>query len=1000
MARFASVGDRSDLNGRITLDLQGRELLSMIGTARLQLYPSSWNSVPISSAQSNASIRDGVIRFDASGAVADGWFDGTGEISIPPSVSITVDKLELRDIDIAALSADTTKSSVSAILKGNLKGRSLDSARGSLTLNLDSTSYGAYEVRSGDTSLRIAGGQLDGTAKLKMRGGDIQLDGKARLFGRSRTYEIVSARFDSVDYAVLTGTDAWHTSLTGTLAGRATVNGSHATGQATARLTNSSVNDQVVESAEILATLTSGLLDADLEARTPDGLVSVKVTGHPLVDVPDLSISEGRFAGIELARILGTSSVKTNLNGSFSARLRGFEAATMSASGQLDFEESIINRDTVRAGTVTFAADSGKVSVLSEIHLTTGKMTTHGTMELDGDRYFDVEGSMTGLSPTRLAGMDSLASDVNMKFAVNGSGRPGQSPAVRGRVEVDQSSVGRVTVLAANSAFRLESGVLDLDTLSVESNVAMLSGGGRLVVDGDSTAPDSDFRLHAELTDLGPLGSVLPDRTNLLADGSVDLTVSGTGSETRARMDGQLRRIAYGDLRIGEMRVRLVGRLASGLRFVDAEGRLETEQASMPNIAARSARVDVAYRDEELHFEGLAVVDDKTDARIAGHVTLDSTAPVLTLESLRLGPSKERWELLTTSTVTLGDEYRISNFLMYSGQQQVAIDGYIDVDGEQSLVVSIEAFRIGAVTELFGYQGLGGRLSGYIDLTGRADSPQMRGTLTADVTALRKRVGDLSVDLDYSDLRMQVNALLRDDDGKTLALDGYVPIDLRLSTQLDEAGRLAAATGKLKALGESGLTIRADGFAIGWIKPFLDPTLFADMGGRLTGSVEVGGTFADPTLNGTANVSSGRLRLTQFGATYNEIQVDARFEDDLIHLDRVTATSGRGSLLATGSISLKELTLGDFDINISTEEFLAVDNREYRAVAGAKLVLAGTTRRPTLTGTVDVASADIFFVKEIEEFEPVELSMQDLLTVEQRFGIRLTERDTTTFDFY
>jgi translocation and assembly module TamB len=1000
VARFGSARDKSDLNGRMTLDVQGQDLTSMNGSARLTLLPSTWNSVPVSSAATSATIRDGVIRVATAGSVGDGRFDGTGRIALDPRITVVIDRLAVQKIDVAALSSDTTASSVSGIVRGTLEGRDLDTARGAITLSLDTTSYGAYKVISGTTSLRMASGQVTGTAALNMRGGLIELEGTVRPFGRSQTYQIARARFDSVNYAALTGTDAWQTNLSGTISGRATVTGGSATGQAAVRLDTSRVNQQIVESADIEATLTAGLMSVTLEALTPDGLVSLNAKGRPLDEIPNVSISDGRFAGIELSRILGTSSLHTNLNGSFNAQLRNFDMESMMATGQLDVEESIINSDTIRVGTVVFAADSGNVNVQSAVELVGGQALVNGSIEVAGDRRFDVEGSIAGMSPTRLAGMDSLESDVSMEFAFSGSGLAGPRPNGRGRLKVGRSRIGDVSVDEARSVFSLQAGVLNLDTLSIQSNVATVSGSGGLVVDGDSTSPDSDLRLRAVVTDLSPLQSIIPDVNQVLADGDVDITVSGAAGETRVRVDGQLHRVAYGNLRVGEIRVRLVGRLESDLRFVDAEGRLEAVQASLPNVAARTARVDVAYREDELHFEGLAVVDDRTDARMAGHITLGTDAPVLTLESLRLGPTNQRWELLTTSTVTLGDEYRISNFLMYAGDQQVAVDGYVDLDGEQSLIVSIESFRIGAVTELFGYQGLGGRISGFIDLTGRADAPQVRGSLTADVTALRKRVGDLSVDLDYSDLRLQVNALLRDDDGKTLALDGYVPIDLRLSVQTDEAGRIAAGTSKLRAQGESALTIQADGFAIGWIKPFLDPTLFSDIGGRLTGRVGIGGTFADPTLNGSATVSNGLLRLTQFGVTYADIQVESRFEDDLIQLDRVTATSGRGSLIATGSISLKELTLGDFDINISTEDFLAVENREYRAVAGAKLVLAGTTRRPTLTGTVDVASADIFFVKELEEFEPVELSMQDLLTVEQRFGIRLTERDTTTFDFY
>ena len=196
------------------------------------------------------------------------------------------------------------------------------------------------------------------------------------------------------------------------------------------------------------------------------------------------------------------------------------------------------------------------------------------------------------------------------------------------------------------------------------------------------------------------------------------------------------------------------------------------------------------------------------------------------------------------------------------------------------------------------------------------------------------------------------------------------------------------------------MTVAADGFAIGWIKPFMDPSTYSEIDGRLQGQVKIGGTFEQPTVAGTAEITQGRLGLTEFSIVYSDIAVDARFADDIIYLEHVEAASGGGSLIANGTVSLEDLNLGDFNIDISTEEFLAVDNREYRVSAAADLALTGSTLRPNLAGTVELTRADIILVEEIEEFDPISLSTQDLLTVEQRFGIRLTEGDTTTFDFY
>src|SRR5690606_32757647 len=105
---------------------------------------------------------------------------------------------------------------------------------------------------------------------------------------------------------------------------------------------------------------------------------------------------------------------------------------------------------------------------------------------------------------------------------------------------------------------------------------------------------------------------------------------------------------------------------------------------------------------------------------------------------------------------------------------------------------------------------------------------------------------------------------------------------------------------------------------------------------------------------------------------------------------------------ASGTINLAELTLGEFDITLLANEFLAVDSREYRAVVDADLQLSGTTDRPVLTGVLELERAEINLTEETTspDLEMVELTEADLAVLEQRFGLRVTEEDTTTFDFF
>ncbi len=984
----------SDLNGRATVDLRGKTFQTMTGRVNVDMLGSTWSGARLSEGRAAIRLREGTVNLDFAAAADGGRIDGAAILDLADPVTYTIRSLNVRELDLASFTADTTTSSVNVRISGSGRGLDVQRSTASLEFAFDSTSYGTYRLESGAGRLRLTDGRVDLNADLNLRGGSAAVEASARPFDRWPTIEVTSARFDSLNLSLLTGAPSWETNLAGSLSGQIQLHQERTSGRATLRLDTSTVNEQIIEAADLVARVERESLDAELTVSIPGGRFAFEADGNPFAESPRIEITNGSIAGVDVSKILGVDGIRTDLNGRFEARTEGLDPATAVASARLELRGSIVNDETLTSGFLTAVSDSGRVAIEVESSAGDGHVELRGSAGPGLDPW-EFVASTTSISPARLAGLDSLSSVLNLNLSMSGRGTNGE--LVEGDLGVRDSAIGSATVSSAAARFRFEGGRLQLDTLYVASNFGSIQGGGSLSVRADSTAPDSDFRLLAQIDELQPLAQLVPDIGQLVGTGTIDATAVGDPASQRFRIDGQFRRLAFGDLRIGELRLRTVGRLGDGLSIQDVEGRAEAEQPSLPNIAARTARVDAAFRDGDLRFEAVSVVDDRRDIRTAGIVSFGGPEPILTLESLRFGPPSERWELLTESQISLGDEYRVSNFLLYSDRQQVAVDGYIDLDGEQSLVVSIEEVRIGVISEFFGYGGLDGRVNGYIDLTGRADSPRILGSITANITSLGTPVGDLSAELDYADMRVQVDARLRDKDGKTLTATGFVPVDWRLA--FEEDGRLKRFGGAASA-GETDLTVAADGFAIGWIKPFLDPTVYSDIGGRLAGQVEIGGTFEQPTVEGTATVTQGLLGLTEFKVIYRNIRVDARFVNDVIYIDHVEAASGGGSMIASGTVSLDDLNLGDFNITISTEDFLAVDNREYQVSTAADLVLTGTTVRPNLTGTVEVTRADIILAEEIEEFDPIRLSTQDLLTVEQRFGIRLTERDTTTFDFY
>jgi len=259
-----------------------------------------------------------------------------------------------------------------------------------------------------------------------------------------------------------------------------------------------------------------------------------------------------------------------------------------------------------------------------------------------------------------------------------------------------------------------------------------------------------------------------------------------------------------------------------------------------------------------------------------------------------------------------------------------------------------------------------------------------------------REVGTLRLDADYEDLALRLDARLTHADGSVLTATGRVPTDLRLNAPTPANVEAQPVT----------LDLSTEQFPVNWVDPFLDPASVTDVTGTLTADVRVRGTLADPDLGGTATLTNGGAALPPLETAYRDAAATLQFADDRLTLESATLRSSNdGRLQAEGVINFPALTVGEFDLRLNASNFIAIDTRAYRrAIIDGALTLQGTTQRPALDGTVKLRSANIYYNEVLAETESgaaaVPLTDEDQLTLENRFGLRLSAADTTTFDAY
>ena len=233
--------------------------------------------------------------------------------------------------------------------------------------------------------------------------------------------------------------------------------------------------------------------------------------------------------------------------------------------------------------------------------------------------------------------------------------------------------------------------------------------------------------------------------------------------------------------------------------------------------------------------------------------------------------------------------------------------------------------------------------------------------------------------------------------GQQLTASGYLPADLRLSTPtpVDVNERPVD------------LSLQTDRFPVDWIDPFLDPQLLRDPGGEVMADVQVGGTIGTPEVSGTAQLRDGEVSVYDLDVRYTRATADLSFDGGRVSLKnaRVYDQSG-GRLQGSGFINLAELTLGEYDLSLNARNFTAIDTRAYKDVrVDGDMTVTGTTLEPVVRGGITVIQGDIFYAETLSEAEAadlasVQLTERDRRLLEQRFSIRISEADTTTFDVY
>ncbi|MDX1438541.1 MAG: translocation/assembly module TamB domain-containing protein [Rubricoccaceae bacterium] len=1007
------------------LELSGSSVTpeSAVADATLEIDRFRTDAFELESARVNGLLRSGSLQFtaDAQLARSGGSLSATGSVRpFDAPITYQIEDGRFTALNVAALTNNPEHASdITGTFSGTGRGIDPGNLQLELTTAIRNSYFDRFDLVAVDAVIAMNSGlvNVDGVADLG-RSGVIELNGGARPFETIPSF-YAQGQLLNVDLAELLDNPRHQSNITSSFFAE----GHGASLQdldVTAHLEfqPSSYGAQEITGGRLDLQLQAGYLTATGDVETPNGALALNFSGNPFDENASLAFFDGTcFTDLNLANLTGNPAYRSRLSGCFSGRLNGLNLAEASGEGTITLRESVLNQATIDEGMIAFRLDNGLLDASASV-LLHSPSTPDSQVDLNlNGRLFDDEptyaasGSFDQLDLTSFTTSQAeLPIRLSADFDLDGRGLNFETMRADLRMAGSPSKVGAANLDTLFTQLNLDQGVVRVDTLFLESEILNASAGGQMVLTDRTETQRSDFQLRADIFDVTPLNQYL-EQSAALQEGALRVSVMGDPGEpltVSARIRGK--RIAYGTTAVSSFSSSTTGTFDPNTGAFSVLTNVAFDFFSQPGLLVESGNVNVSYDDAGIGIGGNVILDRRRNFAFVSRLELSDEASALHLDSLSMQLDGTTWSLAQPTDISIGEEgYRVQTLLLTAneGNQQIVADGVINPNGEQSFVLSVDGFEIGSISDLIGFEGLGGRLSTDLAMSGPAHNPEIFGRMTVDrFTSLNNPVGEIGMDVNYANDRLDLDALLEHRSGRSLTATGFLPLHFSLADALSAD---AAGISETDDFNEVQFSVRTDSLPVDWLRPFFNRRAYTHMDGLLNADLVIDGTQAEPLLKGGAELIDGAVGLAVAGRIFETLSGSLRFIGNQAVLDRITLTdpaSGRVTAEATGTVTLPKLSIGELDLTVTPHQLMSMETRTYDGLVideGSEPIrLSGTLQNPVVRGSAILSSGNINMTDELvaRDIEDVQLTQDDLREIQERYQRVITEQDTSVSRFY
>ena len=868
-------------------------------------------------------------------------------------------------------------------------------------VSIENSTYGTFQIQQGKLDFSLNKGKLSYVMQSLIENADLYAQGALYPFESIPHYVVEEGRFSNLNPQkfYLEG------DFTGNLNGDFSLDlrGKDFTkldGETQITLNDSAFNQYQIQSGNGRILLNNGQLNFDIAAQTPNGGIKIEGDAHPFLAVPNYRIKNGVLRNFNLAKWFNNPDLESNLNGEFKEAQVSFkDMKQFVAQLRLDLAPSRFKKMEINEGNIRLNATPENIDLSANFLVDKGafKLQAAGKIR-DNQPDYRFEGQFTHLN---IAGLtDSLAfTDLNLDFKGTGWGIDPQTMQLQTQLIGAKSKIDQIVIDSLRTNVQLDNGVANFLDTQILSNILGLTGNGKIVF-GDFNAEESDFSFVAKIKNLSALTQYI-GINNLDAEGTLKGRILGTTDDFRMLIetaDEGLSLIEYDDIHIGNATGNVVAEYVE--KQWNLEGKLRTQNLSVPGYVLRNADFRTAYRDSILTLDGGFVLDERLKGNLQVDYDNHQNRTRIGLKALNFTLLTDEWRLEKPVDIFQSAQgMQINNLqLKTDNQQEIWLDGNLSADQNQQIRASAKNVRIDGITNLLRFNGLNGTLTGSLDLSGTLQKPTFVADIKVpDVSKNTEILGSAKMDLFYANESMRINGGIVPTVGDTLSIAGILPLHLNLD--------FAKPRPKVVSQSQGNLQIQSDAFPLKWLNPFFDANTLDKLNGLAQININLAGNLNTPQVTGNILANNIALTLPFNGTRYQNGSLEGEFIGDKIKINAFSLeTPNKGKVRAHGTIALATIDKAKLDLNLNAQNFELIDTEIFRGRATGKAHLSGTLFKPILRSESEILLDEfsVYLNSElmVSATENIALSEKDLRRIEADFGRQAAMSDTTTVSFY